>query len=126
MPNATSGVPVGLSTKTSLVAAGGAFLGAIVNAIAKGPVEQTIAGVAGGFSILSVMVGGRMYQAGQSAKLPHGVEIVAQILDKIIEQKVTSSLPKQAAVPAAATTVASPPKSAVDAAAEAARNKLGR
>lgn len=89
-------VPVGLATKTGLSTAILAFLSAIANIAAGGPPAETITTMSGGFVLVATVLVGRYAQA---VHLPHFAQVIAQVVDKVLERKLKDALPHAAAAP---------------------------
>lgn len=80
----TTPAAVGLATKTGLGGAAMYTAAGIVNLIADGPIEATVSGLALGFGCLVTVLLGRYWQA---VKIPHTIENVAKIVDKVLESR---------------------------------------
>lgn len=86
MPPDPATPPVGVATKSGLGTAGLAFAAGAVNLLSNGPIEETVTLLGGGFAtVLGVMVG-RYWQA---AKVPAGVERVADLVDDLLERRMS-------------------------------------
>jgi hypothetical protein len=81
---AAAPVPVGLATKSGLTTAVLAFVAGAVHLVAGGPIEETVTLLGGGFAALMTVLIGRYWQA---AKMPHSVEVIAKILDELLERR---------------------------------------
>lgn len=138
MPDTKPTVPVGVTTKSILGVVATSFAAAIANALAGGPVADTITAASAGTVALTVMAVGRYAQAITLHGLPLGIaKIVDSVLDRRLQGMVVHpTAPVVPAVPPAPPTPqpgqptppAPPhvdaPKSAVQDAADAAKAKL--
>jgi hypothetical protein len=83
-PPPAAKVPVGLATKSALATVATAFASAVVNALAGGPVPETITAASVGVVTLVTMLVGRY---GQAIAL-HGTPLgIAKIVDRLLDEK---------------------------------------
>lgn len=127
--------PVGIATKSILVTAGLAFAAAVANALAGGPVQDTITAASTGTLTLITMAVGRYGQAIALHGLPG---TVIKVVDQILERKLKDMIAHPPTLPAPTSTtspgagqttpsvppIPPPAKSAVQEAADQAKDKL--
>jgi hypothetical protein len=77
-------IPVGTSTKAGIAGAIAYALGGVMNLLAGGPIEATVAGLTASFGCIATVMVGRYAQA---VKVPHTIQNLAKIADMVLEHK---------------------------------------